>query len=168
MTPATSHLSHIRRQLLRRAVLDSFVKLDPRRQVRNPVMFVVEAGSVLTTLLFLQALIGRGEESAGFVGGVAAWLWFTSGWVIKTYVGHTAVAAELIRTGTLDRQGKGVAAYGVAVAEEVFGEVGNVMNYQRNFDHVLGTVQDSIAAGVSFLPSSIAFCLFFSPLQSLR
>jgi K+-transporting ATPase ATPase B chain len=77
MTPAKSHPSHIHRQLLRRAALDSLVKLDPRRQVRNPVMFVVEVGSVLTTLLFLQALIGRSEESAGFVGGVAAWLWFT-------------------------------------------------------------------------------------------
>jgi K+-transporting ATPase ATPase B chain len=77
MTADLSYPSHLRRQLLRRAVLDSFVKLDPRRQARNPVMFVVEAGSVLTTLLFLRALIGKGEESAGYVGGVAAWLWFT-------------------------------------------------------------------------------------------
>ncbi len=45
--------------------------------VRNPVMFVVEIGSVLTTLLFLQALIGRGEAPASFIGGVALWLWFT-------------------------------------------------------------------------------------------
>jgi K+-transporting ATPase ATPase B chain len=45
--------------------------------VRNPVMFVVEAGSLLTTLLFVQALFGRGEAPAGFIGGVALWLWFT-------------------------------------------------------------------------------------------
>ncbi len=63
--------------LLRRAVVDAFRKLDPRVQVRNPVMFVVEVGSVLTTLLFVQALGGHGEEPAGFIGWVAAWLWFT-------------------------------------------------------------------------------------------
>jgi K+-transporting ATPase ATPase B chain len=63
--------------LIRRAVLDSFLKLDPRVQIRNPVMFVVEVGSVLTTLLFVQAVGGRSEEPAGFIGWVAAWLWFT-------------------------------------------------------------------------------------------
>jgi K+-transporting ATPase ATPase B chain len=44
---------------------------------RNPVMFVVEVGSVLTTLLWIQALTGRGEAPAGFIGAVAVWLWFT-------------------------------------------------------------------------------------------
>ncbi|HVH30741.1 MAG TPA: potassium-transporting ATPase subunit KdpB [bacterium] len=63
--------------LLRRAVLDAVLKLDPRVQIRNPVLFVVEVGSVLTTLLFVQALGGHGEEPAGFIGWVAAWLWFT-------------------------------------------------------------------------------------------
>jgi K+-transporting ATPase ATPase B chain len=66
-----------RRELYQRAVLDSFVKLDPRLMVRNPVMFVVEVGSLLTTVLWFQALFGRGEAPAGFIGGVALWLWFT-------------------------------------------------------------------------------------------
>ncbi|MGB8645559.1 MAG: potassium-transporting ATPase subunit KdpB [Anaerolineae bacterium] len=63
--------------ILRRAALDSFGKLDPRHQIRNPVMFVVEVGSVLTTLLFIQALVGQGEAPAGFIFAIAAWLWFT-------------------------------------------------------------------------------------------
>jgi K+-transporting ATPase ATPase B chain len=63
--------------LVRRAVVDSIIKLDPRRMVRNPVMFVVEVGSALTTLLFVQALLGRGEAPAGFIGAVSLWLWFT-------------------------------------------------------------------------------------------
>ncbi len=45
--------------------------------VRNPVMFVVEVGSVLTTGLWIQALTGKGEAPAGFIGAVAIWLWFT-------------------------------------------------------------------------------------------
>ncbi|HZO08423.1 MAG TPA: potassium-transporting ATPase subunit KdpB, partial [Myxococcota bacterium] len=63
--------------LVRRALVDALRKLDPRVQVRNPVMFVVLVGSVLTTALYLQALAGRGEASPGFIGGVAVWLWFT-------------------------------------------------------------------------------------------
>src|SRR5215475_1687307 len=63
--------------LVRRALLDSVIKLDPRRQIRNPVMFVVLVGSVLTTALFLQALLGHGEANPAFIGWVSAWLWFT-------------------------------------------------------------------------------------------
>jgi K+-transporting ATPase ATPase B chain len=69
--------STFRRELYQRAVLDSFVKLNPRLMVRNPVMFVVEVGSLLTTALWIQALFGKGEAPAGFIGGVALWLWFT-------------------------------------------------------------------------------------------
>src|SRR5262252_6317650 len=59
------------------AIVDSFKKLTPRRQVRNPVMFVVYIGSILTTLLWFQALVGQGEASAGFIFSVSIWLWFT-------------------------------------------------------------------------------------------
>jgi K+-transporting ATPase ATPase B chain len=63
--------------IVRRAIADSFRKLDPRHQVRNPVMFVVEVGSVLTTGLFVQALFGQGEAPAGFILAISLWLWFT-------------------------------------------------------------------------------------------
>jgi K+-transporting ATPase ATPase B chain len=63
--------------IVRRAIVESFKKLDPRHQVRNPVMFVVEVGSVFTTGLWIQALGGHGEAPAGFILAVSAWLWFT-------------------------------------------------------------------------------------------
>jgi len=63
--------------IVRRAVLDAFKKLNPRHQVRNPVMFTVLVGSVLTTGLGIQALFQVGPESPGFILGVSAWLWFT-------------------------------------------------------------------------------------------
>jgi K+-transporting ATPase ATPase B chain len=63
--------------ILKRAVLESFKKLDPRHQVRNPVMFTVFVGSLLTTGLWVQALVGEGEAPAGFIFGISAWLWFT-------------------------------------------------------------------------------------------
>jgi K+-transporting ATPase ATPase B chain len=58
------------RQILRRAAGDSFLKLDPRRMVGNPVMFVVEVGSVLVTALAVT-------DPSVFAWLIAAWLWFT-------------------------------------------------------------------------------------------
>ncbi|WP_034294582.1 potassium-transporting ATPase subunit KdpB [Herbaspirillum sp. RV1423] len=63
--------------IVKPALIDSFKKLSPRAQWRNPVMFVVYLGSILTTLLYLQALNGHGEAPAGFILAVAVWLWFT-------------------------------------------------------------------------------------------
>ncbi|WP_332877788.1 potassium-transporting ATPase subunit KdpB [Massilia sp. S19_KUP03_FR1] len=63
--------------LLGPAVLDAFKKLSPRTQLRSPVMFVVFIGSIITTLLFVQSLFGQGEASAGFIGAISVWLWFT-------------------------------------------------------------------------------------------
>ncbi len=64
--------------IVRRASLDALRKLDPRHVFRNPVMFVVEVGSVFTTLLGVHALVtGRGEAPAGFILAIAAWLWIT-------------------------------------------------------------------------------------------
>ncbi len=63
--------------LVKPAVVSSFAKLDPRVQWRNPVMFVVYVGSLITTILWLQALVGKGEAPAGFILAIALWLWFT-------------------------------------------------------------------------------------------
>jgi K+-transporting ATPase ATPase B chain len=63
--------------ILGQAVVDAFRKLTPRHQVRNPVMFVVYVGSILTTVLWIQALVGTGEAPAGFIFAVTVWLWFT-------------------------------------------------------------------------------------------
>src|SRR2546429_5430016 len=63
--------------IVRQAIVDCFRKLTPRRQVRNPVMFVVYVGSILTTLLWVQALVGKGEAPGWFIFWVSVWLWFT-------------------------------------------------------------------------------------------
>ena len=73
----TQALRGFDRALIARALADSFRKLSPRLQFRNPVMFVVFVCSVLTTLLWLQALAGHGEAPTGFIFAVSLWLWFT-------------------------------------------------------------------------------------------
>src|SRR3954452_3585868 len=64
-------------EIMRRAVVDSFKKLNPRTQARNPVMFVVLVGSVWTTVLFLRDLPTAKTSDNVFVGLVSIWLWFT-------------------------------------------------------------------------------------------
>ena len=73
--------------IVRGAIASSFAKLDPRRMIRNPVMFVVEVGSAFTTALGVHALVTGDKSQAvserllatspAFILGVSAWLWFT-------------------------------------------------------------------------------------------
>ncbi len=64
-------------ELMKHALVDSFVRLTPRYQWRNPVMFVVYIGSILTSILWVQAVLGKGEAPAGFILATTLWLWAT-------------------------------------------------------------------------------------------
>jgi K+-transporting ATPase ATPase B chain len=69
--------SLVTKSIVAEALFAAVVKLLPQHQWRNPVMFVVYVGSILTTILFVQALGGQGEAPAGFILAVTVWLWFT-------------------------------------------------------------------------------------------
>jgi len=95
--------------IVRQAVLDSFKKLDPRHQIRNPVMLVVEVCSALTTGLFVQALVGVGEAPASFIGGISAWLWFTvlfANFAEAMAEGRGKAQADTLRRARRDIQAK--------------------------------------------------------------
>jgi potassium-transporting ATPase ATP-binding subunit len=65
------------KDLVLAAIRDSFPKLDPRLQVHNPVMFIVEIGSVITTAIFVLDLVRGDTGQLWFVGVIAVWLWLT-------------------------------------------------------------------------------------------
>ncbi len=65
------------RELVLHAIRDSFPKLDPRSQVRNPVMFIVELGSVITSVIFVLDLARGHTGELWFVGVISIWLWLT-------------------------------------------------------------------------------------------
>ncbi|MBL8541595.1 MAG: potassium-transporting ATPase subunit KdpB [Betaproteobacteria bacterium] len=75
-TPAVPH-ALVTRGIFVEALKDAFVKLLPQHQWKNPVMFVVYIGSILTTILFFQALAGNGEAPTVFILAITLWLWFT-------------------------------------------------------------------------------------------
>jgi potassium-transporting ATPase ATP-binding subunit len=98
--------------IARRALVDSFRKLDPRVQVRNPVMFVVYVGSILTSGLWVQALVGRGEAPAGFIFWVSVWLWLTvlfANFAEAIAEGRGKAQAEALRRARQDVQARRLA-----------------------------------------------------------
>ena len=92
-------------QILQEAMFDSFRKLTPQQQWKNPVMFVVYIGSLLTTFLWIQAMTGLGEAPAGFILGVALWLWFTvlfANFAEAVAEGRSKAQAAFLRTAKRD------------------------------------------------------------------
>jgi len=97
------------RDIVKQAVVDSFKKLGPRQQMRNPVMFVVWVGSILTTALFFQALGGHGEAPSGFILAVTLWLWFTvlfANFAEAIAEGRSRAQAAAMRSAKRDVQAK--------------------------------------------------------------
>ncbi len=98
MTPQKLAMFHP--ALMQPAIIDSFRKLNPAVQWRNPVMFVVYVGSILTTALWVRALSGGGETSSGFILSVALWLWFTvlfANFAEALAEGHSKAQAAALR-----------------------------------------------------------------------
>jgi K+-transporting ATPase ATPase B chain len=105
----TTTFSLFERAIVKQAVLDSFKKLSPRQQMKNPVMFVVWVGSVLTTALFFQALFGHGEAPTGFILAVTLWLWFTvlfANFAEALAEGRSRAQANAMRSAKRDIQAK--------------------------------------------------------------
>lgn len=102
------------------AIIESIKKLDPRHQIKNPVMFVVLIGSILTTGLFIQALMGHGEAPKGFILAITLWLWFTlifANFAESMAEGRGKAQAENLRKARKDTQAKklSVPKYGTSI-----------------------------------------------------
>ncbi len=100
------------RPIARRALVTAVRKLTPAVQVRNPVMFVVYVGSILTTGLWIQALVGRREAPAGFIFWVSVWLWLTvlfANFAEAIAEGRGKAQAEALRRTRQDVQAKRLA-----------------------------------------------------------
>ncbi|MDP3331237.1 MAG: potassium-transporting ATPase subunit KdpB [Methylococcaceae bacterium] len=105
MSKQSTSTSLLDRNILQQAIIDAFGKLTPRQQWKNPVMFVVYLGSLLTTVLWLQALNGDSEEPAGFILAITLWLWFTvlfANFAEAVAEGRSKAQAAFLRTAKRD------------------------------------------------------------------
>ena len=106
----------ITKKLVIRAVKDSFIKLAPKTEIKNPVMFLVYLCACITTLLFIAGLFGLQDTSTGFVFAVAVILWFTvlfANFAEAIAEGHGKAQADSLRASRRD-----VTAYRIPSADE--------------------------------------------------
>ncbi|NTU83921.1 MAG: potassium-transporting ATPase subunit KdpB, partial [Chloroflexales bacterium] len=106
--------------IVRQAIVAAFQKLDPRVQLRNPVMFVVLVGAVLTTALWLQALFGQGEAPASFIFAISVWLWFTvlfANFAEAMAEGRGKAQADTLRKSRRDVQAKQILDFRLPILE---------------------------------------------------
>jgi K+-transporting ATPase ATPase B chain len=142
----------------------SFGKLDPRHQMKNPVMFVVEVASVLTTGLCVQALVGQGEAPTGFILAVSVWLWFTvlfANFAEAMAEGRGKAQADTLRRARRETNAKKLArpqrgaAYAVVPASQlgkgdtVLVEAGDIIPVDGEVIEGIASVDESAITGES-------------------
>ena len=139
--------------IVKQAIVDSFRKLTFKRQVRNPVMFVVYVGSILTSLLWVQALVGKGEAPPWFIFWVSVWLWFTvlfANFAEAMAEGRGKAQAASLRNARRDLQAKRLTRSGErdfdAVAASALRQGDRVLVEAGDFIPADGTIVEGIAS----------------------
>jgi K+-transporting ATPase ATPase B chain len=153
------------RTLLVPAIWESFKKLDPRWQARNPVMFVVEVGSVITTIIFIGGFVTgtpgfSGPNNQLFVGQITLWLWFTvlfANFAEAVAEGRgKAQAASLRRTRAettarrlVDAKEERVPATALRKGDLVVGEAGDLVPGDGDVVEGIASIDESAITGES-------------------
>ena len=145
------------RELTLAAIRDSFPKLDPRLQFKNPVMFIVELGSVITTGIFILEIVRGHYDQLWFVGVIAFWLWLTvlfANFAEAIAEGRGKAQAATLRatrTTTLARlqDGRELPAAELQRGDVVVVEAGEVIPADGDVIEGVGSVDESAITGES-------------------
>src|SRR5262249_46615396 len=144
-------------ELVESAIRGSFPKLDPRTQLKNPVMFIVELGSVITTVIFFLE-IARGQYGQlWFVGVISAWLWLTvlfANFAEALAEGRGKEQANALRatrttTNARLRDGREVPAPELQKGDVVVVEAGEIIPADGEIIEGVGSVDESAITGES-------------------
>src|SRR5260370_5135086 len=145
--------------IVKRAITDSLIKLNPRSMMKNPVMFVVEVGAVMTTVLAVRDFAG-GAAVAGFTFQITLWLWFTvlfANFAEAMAEGRGKAQADTLRktkTETtarriLNGRTEMVAATLLRSGDIVFVEAGETIPLDRDLLPGIASVDESAITGES-------------------
>jgi potassium-transporting ATPase ATP-binding subunit len=161
MASKAQPLSLIDPRILRPALRDSFIKLSPRHVAKNPVMFVVEVGSVLTSALFFRDLLGaHSVVPLWFTASVSLWLWFTvifANFAEAVAEGRGKAQAEALRRTRKETTARKlengverkVAASGLRKNDLVVVEAGEIIPGDGDVDEGIASVDESAITGES-------------------
>jgi potassium-transporting ATPase ATP-binding subunit len=148
----------LNRSIVITAVRESFVKLDPRTLLRNPVIFIVELGSVVVTVIFFRDLFGGGpHEPLWFTGTVGFWLWLTvlfANFAEAIAEGRGKAQANALRatrttTAARLRDGREVPAPELQRGDVVLVRAGEVIPADGEVIEGVGSVDESAITGES-------------------
>ena len=145
------------RELVLAAIGDSFPKLDPRTQIRNPVMFIVELGSVVTTGIFFLSVARGDTNGLWFVASIAIWLWLTvlfANFAEAIAEGRGKAQASALRatrttTNALLQDGRSVPAADLQRGDVVIVEAGEIIPADGEIIEGVGSVDESAITGES-------------------
>ncbi len=145
------------RELVLAAIHDAFPKLDPRLQVRNPVMFIVELGSVITTGIFLLEVVRGHTGSLWFVATITVWLWLTvlfANFAEAIAEGRGKAQASALRatrttTNARLQDGRSVPAADLQRGDVVIVEAGETIPADGEIIEGVGSVDESAITGES-------------------
>jgi K+-transporting ATPase ATPase B chain len=145
------------RELVLAAVGGSFPKLDPRLQLKNPVMFIVELGSLITTVIFFLELARGQYGNLWFVGVIAVWLWLTvlfANFAEAIAEGRGKAQADALRatrttTNARLRDGREVPAPDLQKGDVVVVEAGEIIPADGEIIEGVGSVDESAITGES-------------------
>ncbi|MGB3056465.1 MAG: potassium-transporting ATPase subunit KdpB [Acidimicrobiales bacterium] len=147
--------------IVRRALRESVTKLDPRLMVRNPVMFVVELGSVLTTILFVRDFGSSSSSENVFAGLITAWLWFTvlfANFAEAVAEGRGKAQADTLRAARTDTAARVMTSDGsiterssslLEVGDRVVCESGDIIPSDGTVVEGIASVDESAITGES-------------------
>ena len=158
---ARSSASIFSRDIVVSSIRASFPKLDPRLQVRNPVMFIVEIGSVITTGIFVKQLVQGDTNGIWFSGTIAVWLWLTvlfanfAEAIAESRGKAQASALRATRTTTLARRRRSdgsleeVPAPDLQKGDVIVTDAGEVIAADGDVIEGVGSVDESAITGES-------------------
>ncbi|MBK6858585.1 MAG: potassium-transporting ATPase subunit KdpB [Microthrixaceae bacterium] len=147
--------------IVRRALREGVTKLDPRLMVRNPVMFVVELGSVLTTILFVRDFGSSSSSENVFAGLITAWLWFTvlfANFAEAVAEGRGKAQADTLRAARTDTAARVMTSDGsiterssslLEVGDRVVCESGDIIPSDGTVVEGIASVDESAITGES-------------------
>ncbi|MGH8555937.1 MAG: potassium-transporting ATPase subunit KdpB [Methylococcales bacterium] len=151
-------------KILVRALVESVRKLAPRDQLKNPVMFAVYIGSILTSVLFVESLIGRTDTPSGFILEITLWLWFTvlfANFAEAIAEGRGKAQAEALRSAKRDTLAKKLeeprfgaaysetSGYSLRRGDVILVEAGDIIPGDGEVIEGIATVDESAITGES-------------------